>query len=314
VRPDSAGGEDVILAVACVLSVLVAAAAFVLSRRRAEAQLLPVGADGRPGAGRRLPVPGRLLYLGAVGLAAATSGLLAWAAYGGESRPPVLPGETVLVLDLSGSITTRGNLMIARTLDGFHNYPPDRHAAVVYFSSSAALGSPPSAPAADLSGLARFFATTKSGKSGPWAGSFDGGTVISRAIARARHVLEQAQARHGRVVLLSDLQDNPKDLPRLHDQLVALAQAHARFELLPLPPTRGSGVSLAQLSAPYRAVFGDHIIRTKPFLVAGTDGRPVRQEAIIRSRYPALVVLLALVLGACALAVSFFPRLAWRLG
>jgi von Willebrand factor type A domain len=304
----------VILAAACAVSVLVSAAVFVVSRRRAEAQLLPVAAGhGRIG-GRRIPVPGRLLYLGGVGLMAAATGLLAWTVYGGESRPPALPGETVLVLDMSGSITTQGNQMIARTLDGFHDYPPDRRAAVVYFSSSAALGSPPSSPAADLSGLARFFAPSKTRKRSPWAASFDGGTVISRAIALARHVLRRAQARHGRVVLLSDLQDNPRDLPRLHDQLVALGQTHARFELLPLPPTRGSSISLAQLSAPYRAVFGDHIIRTKPFLVAGTDGRTVPRTAIIRSRHPTAALLLALVLGALALGVSFFPRLAWRLG
>ncbi len=303
-----------ILAAACALSVLVSAAAFVLARGQAQARILPVGASHAHGAVRRLPVPGRLLYLGAVGLVAATSGLLAWTVYGGESHPPPLPGETVLVIDLSGSITTRGNLMIARTLDGFHNYPPDRRAAIVYFSSSAALASPPSSPAADLAGLARFFAPSKSRKRGAWAGSFDGGTVISRAIALARRVLKRAQARHGRVVLLSDLQDNPKDLPQLHRQLVLLERAHARFDLLPLPPTRGSAISVAQLSAPYRAVFGDHIIRSKPSLVAGTSGRPVPQPAILRSRYPAVALLLALVLGASALAVSFFPRLAWRLG
>lgn len=302
-----------ILAVACALSVLVSAAAFVLARRHAQARPLPVGASHAHGAGTRPWVPGRLLYLGAVGLVAATAGLLAWTVYGGESHPPPLPGETVVIIDLSGSITTQGNLMIARTLDGFHNYPPDRRAAVVYFSSTATLGSPPSSPAADLSGLARFFAPSTTRKRGGWAGSFDGGTIISRAIAVARRVLERARARHGRVVLLSDLQDNPKDLPRLHDQLVRLAQTHARFDLLPLPPTRGS-LALAQLSAPYRAVFGDHIIRSKPSLVAGTDGRPVPQPAILRSRYPALALLLALVLGASALAVGFFPRLAWRLG
>jgi hypothetical protein len=148
---------------------------------------------------------------------------------------------------------------------------------------------------------------------GPWAASFDGGTVISHAIALAQRVLKRAQARHGRVVLLSDLQDNPKDLPHLHSKLVELAQTGARFELLPLPPTRGSPLSLSQLSAPYRAVFGDHIILSKPFLVAGTNGRPVQQTAILHARYPTAGLLLALILGASALAVSFFPRLAWRL-
>jgi hypothetical protein len=303
----------VILAVAGVAAVLAAAGMFALARRQAQAQLLPIGPmDRRGGQPRR--VPGRVRYLGALALVAVVAGALAWSVDGGTSHPPPLPGETVLVLDLSGSITTQGNQVIARTLGGFHDYPPDRRAAVVYFSSSAALGSPISSPAADLAGLARLFTPDAARTRGPWGGSFDGGTIISRAVALARRVLIRSQARHGRVVLVSDLQDNPNDLKRLHRQLLLLGEAHARLALMPLPPTRQSPISLAQLSAPYRAVFGDHIIVPKPSLVAGTNGRPLTHTTLLRARYPAVALLLALALGASALAVSFFPRLAWRLG
>jgi hypothetical protein len=301
------------LAAACVLSVVVSAAVFVLARRMAQTQVLPIGAvEDRGGPRRR--TSGRVRYLGALALVAAVAGLLAWTVDGGTSHPPALPGETVLVVDLSGSITTQGNRVIARTLDGFHNYPPSRRAAVVYFSSSAALGSPISSPAGDLSGLARLFTPTAARTRGPWGGAFDGGTIISRAIALARRVLIRSQARHGRVVLVSDLQDNPKDLQHLHRQLLLLQETHTSFSVMPLPPTRENPISLAQLSAPYRAVFGDHIIVPKPFLVAGTNGAPLVHTALLRARYPAVALLLALILGASALAVSFFPRLAWRLG
>jgi hypothetical protein len=301
-----------IFAAACVVSVLASAAVFALARRRAHAQVLPIGPTEH--GERRGRIPGRLLYLGALALVAAVCGLLAWTVDGGTSHPPALPGETVLVIDMSGSITTQGDKLIAHTLAGFHDYPPDRHAAVVYFSSSAALGSPLSSPAADLAGLARLFTPSAANTRGPWGGSFDGGTVISHAVALARRVLIRSQTHDGRVVVVSDLQDNPKDLRRLHRQLVLLQETHTRFSLMPLPPTRQSPISLAQLSAPYRAVFGDHIIVQKPFLVAGTNGRPLTHTAILRARYPALALLLALLLGASALAVSFFPRLAWRLG
>jgi hypothetical protein len=292
-----------ILAAACVLSVLVSAAVFLLARRHAQTQRLPIGPVD-PRGRRRRRIPGRLLYLGALALVAAVAGLLAW----------TVAGETVLVIDLSGSITSQGDRVVARTLDSFHDYPPNRHAAVVYFSSSAAVGSPPSSPAADLSGLARLFTPSAARTRGPWGASFDGGTIISHAVALARSVLVRAQARRGRVVIVSDLQDNPKDLQRLHRQLVLLKETHARLDLMPLPPTRGSPLSLSQLSAPYRAVFGDHIIVPKPFLVASTNGRPLVHTELLRAMYPAAALLLALALGASALAVSFFPRLAWRLG
>jgi len=302
----------VTLIAACVLAGLVSAAVFVLARRQASAQVLPIGAE-RPGGPHRR-IPARAFYLGALALVTALCGLLVWTVNGGTSHPPDLPGETVIVIDMSGSITQQGNLMIARTLNGFRNYPPDRHAAIVYFSSSAAVGSPPSSPAADLSGLSRLFDPKATRTRGPWAASFDGGTIISRATALARDVLLNAHSGHGRVVLISDLQDNPKDLTRLHEQLLRLKAVGASLTLMPLPPTRQSPVALAQLSLPYRAVFGDGIIVAKPNLVAGTHGRPPELVSLLRARRPGLALLLALVLGAVALAAGFFPRLAWRFG
>jgi VWA domain-containing protein len=298
-----------IFVVACVLSVAVSGAAMLLAQRKTHGQLLPVAAGGRPGTRRS-----RLVYLGAVGAVAAVAGFLAWSVDGGNSHPPALPGETVIAIDVSGSITAAGERTIAHTLLGFVDYPPDRRAAVVYFSSSAALGSPPSSPAADLAGLARMFSPLVARSQGPWASQFDGGTVISNAIALSRRILEYTHARNGRVILISDLQNNPKDQPKLHRELVLLLQDHATFELDPLPPTKNVPVSLAQLSEPYRAVFGDHIIASKPFLAASTDGKPVPHTATLRARYPLLGLLLALALGTSVLAVSFFPRLAWRLG
>jgi len=302
----------VTLIAACVLSVLVSAAVFVLARRRASAQVLPIGAEAPGNQHRR--VPARVFYLGALALVAGLCGLLALTVNGGTSHPPNLPGETVLVIDLSGSITTQGNSVIERTLAGFRNYPPDRRAAIVYFCSSAAVGSPPSSPAADLAGLARLFTPEATKKRAGWAGAFDAGTIISRAIALARQVLLYAHAHNGRVVLISDLQDNPKDLHRLHRQLVLLEATHASLSLMPLPPTRGFPASVAELSTPYRAVFGDHIIVSKPELAAATNGQPIASMSILRARYPGFALLLALALGACALAIGMFPRLTWRFG
>ena len=301
-----------ILIAACVLSALVSASVFVLARRHASTQVLPIGAE--PPGTRHRRVPARVFYLGALALVAALCGLLAWTVDGGTSHPPDLPGETVLAIDLSGSITAAGNRVIARTLDGFHSYPPDRHAAIVYFSSSSAVGSPPSSPAADLAGLSRLFDPLAARTRGPWSASFDGGTIISRAMALAGRILAYTHASHGRVVLVSDLQDNPNDLRQLHGQLLQLQASGASLSLMPLPPTRQQPLALAQLSLPYRAVFGDDIIVPRPDLAAGVNGRPVPLVSLLRARYPGLALLLALALGAVALAAGLFPRLAWRVG
>ena len=93
-----------ILAVACVVSVLVSAAAFVLSRRQTQAQLLPIGPTDLRGERRRRAR--RLLYLGALALVAAVGGLLAWTVDGGTSHPPALPGQWE-----SSGIIWAGNLV-----------------------------------------------------------------------------------------------------------------------------------------------------------------------------------------------------------
>jgi len=297
-----------IFVAACVLSVAVSAAAIVLARRRTQGQHLPIAAGGRPTTSRS-----RLVYLGAVGVVAAIAGLLAWSVNGGTGHSPALPGETILAIDVSGSITANGDKMIARTLNSFVDYPPDRRAAVVYFSSTAVLGSPPSSPAADLAPLSRMFSPLVARTRGPWASQFDGGTVISNAIALSRRILAYTHVKDGRVVLISDLQDDVKDLPKLHTALVRLWAAHASLSLDPLPPTRDIPLSLAQLSEPYREVFGDNIIIRKPFLASSTNGHAVAHTGILQARDPLFGLLLALLLGASALAVSFFPRLVWRL-
>jgi hypothetical protein len=61
-------------------------------------------------------------------------------------------------------------------------------------------------------------------------------------------------------------------------------------------------------------VFGDNIIVSKPQLAAATTGQHLAQTSILRARHPGMSLLLALVLGACALAGGLFPRLAWRFG
>jgi hypothetical protein len=302
----------VTLVAACAAAGLLSAALYVLARRRAAAQVLPLGAE--PPDRRHRRVPARVVYLGALALVAGLSGLLAWTVDGGTSHPPDLPGETVLLIDVSGSITTQGNAVVERTLASFHDYPPDRHAAIVYFASSAAVGSPTSSPAAELSGLSRLFTREATQKRAGWAGGFDAGTVISRAVALARAILVYEHAHDGRVVLVSDLQDNPQDLKPLHQQLLLLQATHAQLAIMPLPPTRSIPVSVAQLSAPYRAVFGDNIIVSKPQLAADTNGRPLGDTPILRARYPGIALLVALALAACALAVGLFPRLAWRFG
>lgn len=216
--------------------------------------------------------------------ALATAALLALtAAYvaapsGDAARASTASGSgTVVILDVSGSITDRGSAQIQHTLaEEIRRAGPGGDAGLVLFSDVAMETLPPTAPVGALQQFRRFFIAVKRhhhrnsidtgdanqavlGSSGrlldypqsPWAVSFSGGTTISSGLREARADLHRAGFDGGRVLLLSDLVDAPQDDPALKRELDAYAaDPSLDLEVRVLSSTLQQPVSL------YRGILG----------------------------------------------------------
>jgi hypothetical protein len=153
-------------------------------------------------------------------------------------RPLAEPGRTtVLVLDVSSSIEPTRYRQIADALDRARREGGDL--GVVLFSDVAYELLPPGTPTAELAGLRRFFtplpsavARTEAVEVGatrfpkaPWSEVFSSGTRISTGLRLAAAMLARAGVSNGKVVLVSDLQDEDDDLPALGRALADYAEA-----------------------------------------------------------------------------------------
>jgi hypothetical protein len=133
----------------------------------------------------------------------------------------LVPGGTggMLVLDVSRSIRPDANHTITNVLQQLI----DAHTRIglVAFSDIGYELLPPGTPSAELQPLLRYFAAVKP-KPGPdpyppnpWTNSFSGGTQISSGLAVAHAALERAGQPKGPILLVSDLDTAPDDVPRV---------------------------------------------------------------------------------------------------
>ena len=128
--------------------------------------------------------------------------------------------SAVLVLDLSASVSGDTFSRIAATLRTL-SASRGRFALVV-FSDLAYEALPPGTPAVDLKPLIRYFTIPRQRGSqvapefptNPWSNNFTVGTSISSGMQLALQIA-LAQKRPPTVVLVSDLNDDPADLPAL---------------------------------------------------------------------------------------------------
>ena len=133
----------------------------------------------------------------------------------------LVPGGTggMLVLDVSRSIRPDANHTITNVLQQLI----DAHTRIglVAFSDIGYEMLPPGSPSAELQPLVRYFAAVRP-KPGPdpyppnpWTTSFSGGTQISSGLAVAHAALVRAGAPKGPILLVSDLDTAPDDVPRV---------------------------------------------------------------------------------------------------
>ena len=212
--------------------------------------------------------------------------------------------NAVLVLDLSASISADTFSRIAATLRTLST--SSGRFALVVFSDLAYEALPPGTPAADLAPLVRYFTIPRQrgGQAGPnfpanpWADTFTAGTSISSGMALALQIA-LAQQRRPTVVLVSDLDDDPADLPALGGVL-----AEDRRDNVPV---RVVGLNPAPDDV---AFFATALGSNAQIIYAPTlDQAPPRQA----TPFPwALVALAAAAAVALGVREGWAPKLDWR--
>jgi hypothetical protein len=255
------------------------------------------------------PAVRRTLFIRIV-LAAVLIGLVVAAMETGRSRAAagrgLVPGGVggMLVLDVSRSIKPEAN----RTITGVLQQLIDANARIglVAFSDIAYELLPPGSPSSELRPLLRYFTDTppKPGPEpyppNPWSGNFSGGTQISSGLAVAHAALVRAGKPKGPILLVSDLDTAPDDVPRVALTFNQFKAQGVPFRIVAVTP-RQDNLSLFQNLAGKGAFAAP---------VKKTSGGTGDTEGTGRGHIPwGLVALALLVLGALAANEHWCGRL-----
>jgi hypothetical protein len=142
----------------------------------------------------------------------------------------------VVVLDLSLSITDADYASIRRTLRRL--VAEEASIGLVVFSDVPYELLPPGTPAAELKPMLRLLVAPRLGPvRNPWTQTFRAGTRISVALELAKSLLERDEVAAGSVLLVSDLETAPDDVPALARAIAELEQAGIRLRIVPLAPS-----------------------------------------------------------------------------
>ena len=212
-------------------------------------------------------------------------------------------GQTVLVLDLSASISADTFSRIGGTLAALSR--SGTHFGLVLFSDQAYEAMPPGTPAADLAPFVRYFTLPPQQTPGfapsfppnPWESTFTGGTKISAGLDLA-HSIATVGKHPATVVLVSDLDDDPSDLPRLASVLLAYRRDHVPVRIVGLDPS------------PDNVALFDKLLSPAPVVAQA----PTLAEAPPHDVTPVPWTLIALTLlaaGALSLRAAWAPPLEW---
>lgn len=213
----------------------------------------------------------------------------------------LLPTGTsgVVVLDLSLSILDDSSGVVRSTLQSLVD--SDVPVGVVVFSDVPYELMPPGTPARELRPIIRLLTPNAAGKVvSPWSDTFRAGTRISTALQLAQDMLEGDRVQRGSILLVSDLETSPDDVPETARVLRSITRKGTPVRLLALGP-----------SSDARALFGG-ILGPGAFtpLAEGPVPRPEPPDARRRPLPLTLIVLAALFLVALAGHERYAGRLA----
>jgi hypothetical protein len=154
------------------------------------------------------------------------------------SEQPLVPPDRigVVVLDLSLSITDDDYAAIRRSLRRL--VAEDATIGLAVFSDVPYELLPPGTPARELKSLLRLLIAPRLGPvRNPWTQTFRAGTRISVALELARNMLERDGVRNGSILLVSDLETAPDDVPALARTIAGIERAGIRIRVVPLAPS-----------------------------------------------------------------------------
>jgi hypothetical protein len=185
-----------------------------------------------------------------------------------------LPADTtgIVVLDVSSSVKPTTYFRIEQTLATIA--ATQSRLGLVLFSDVAYEAFPSGTAAAELKPLLRFFAppTGKVGEAEaqlartPWDQWFSAGTKISNGLLLALRMLDEQHAKRAAVMLISDLADDPTDLTRLTDAVLAFQDRKIPLEIVALDPTPANADF-------FRRLLGDEAIFQEAKLPTGAQAR-----------------------------------------
>jgi hypothetical protein len=208
------------------------------ARRPSAIDTHDVGAFSRPA------LRARVLRLA---LAAATVALVVAAAAtarGLDTREEgLLPSGTtgVIVIDLSLSIADEDYHALRRALRRL--IAEDASIGLVVFSDVAYELLPPGTPASELKPMLRLLIPPRLGTPiNPWTQTFRAGTRISTALELARGMLERDNVRAGSILLVSDLETAPDDVPAVARTVDELRRSAIELRVFGLAPSTDARV------------------------------------------------------------------------
>jgi hypothetical protein len=142
----------------------------------------------------------------------------------------------VVVLDLSLSITDTDYTAIRRTLRRI--VAEEASIGLVVFSDVPYELLPPGTPAKELTPFLRLLVAPRLGPvQNPWTQTFRAGTKISVALDLAKSMLERDEIADGSILLVSDLETAPDDVPALARTVASIDQSGIRLRIVGLGPS-----------------------------------------------------------------------------
>jgi von Willebrand factor type A domain len=218
-----------------------------------------------------------------------------------ESRERgLLPTGTVgvVVVDLSLSIANEDYRIVR---DAFRRLVEnDSPVGLVVFSDVAYELLPPGTPASELQPMLRVLVPPRFGPPvNPWTTSFRAGTRVSTALALAHDILERDEVENGSILLVSDLETAPDDVPMLARTVQGIRDSEYELKVVAISP-----------SSDARTIF-EGLLQKDAFAAPLDSDLPLPPASEVRSPLPtALLVLGGLLFLALALHERFGGRLA----